>query len=132
MERRGYLYIKEAAVQYDVSRSKLYRMIQAGKVRTATDPRDRRATLLHVEDLEEYFRFAPDEAENAMGYTADRYTIETEGTLTAIWRARIDKLRARAAMSGRLGGDSVDIIREAREARDDQLDSSISGEGRGG
>ena len=133
MERPGYLYIKEAAVQYDVSRSKLYRLIQAGRVRTAADPRDRRATLLRVEDLEEYFRFAPDEAEETMGYTTeDRYTTEAGGTLTAAWRARIDKLRARTAIGGRLGCGSVDIIREAREARDDQLDGSISGDRRGG
>ena len=123
--RPGYLTIKEAAVRYEVSRAKLHRLVRAGRVETEKDPRDERATLLRLEDLEEIFRFPLDEPGTTGAKTttgapmdADRYS---RGRLTAEGRARIDAVRARVARGGRVVEDSVEIIREARTDRSRSL-----------
>ena len=131
--RPGYLTIKEAAVRYEVSRAKLHRLVRSGRVETEKDPRDERATLLRVEDLEEIFRFPLDEpgttgAKTSTGATmyADR---NRRGTLTAEGRARIDAVRARVERGGGVVGDSVDIIREARTERLTALNEGTFGPG---
>ena len=121
---RKYLNIKEASVQYEVSRAKLHRLVRSGRLSAAKDPRDERATLLSSEELEALFGFVEEEdmvtridetyEEARMSYRAGRLTVEARG--------RIDALRMRVSAGRRLPGDSTDLLREARERRSAQLD----------
>ena len=54
-ENKKYLNIKEASVQYNVSRGKLHSLINLGHLHTEPDPRDGRARLLSSQELEELF-----------------------------------------------------------------------------
>ena len=127
VSRPGYMTIKEAAVRYEVSRSKLHRLATTGRVQTEKDPRDERATLIRIEDLEALFQFPTEEAMNAEAATPV-YDASGEGgeyivgRLTAEWRNHIDALRTRVMAGRRFAEDSVDIIREGREARSADLE----------
>ena len=133
--RPGYMTIKEASVQYQVSRAKLHRLIRSGRVQAEKDLRDERATLLNIEELESLFRF-PQEA--TMDTKINRATSfvrasadHRAGRMTTEWRARIDALRLRVSAGRSLAEDSVDIIREGRERRTTELygespDSNVS------
>ncbi len=127
MKRLGYLSIREAAVQYEVSRAKLHRLIQVGRLEGRKDPRDERVTLLRTEDLEEVFRFPMEEAgavEYKLDYAKERPDM---GTLTADLRARADAVRARVEGGGELRYDSAELVREERERRTRDTDESLSG-----
>ena len=52
---KKYLSIKEAAVAYKVSRTKIHRLVKSGAVRSSSDPRDDRITLVSVDDLDNRF-----------------------------------------------------------------------------
>ena len=121
MKRKGYINIKEAAAHYEVSRAKLHRLINLGRLQTATDPRDERVTLLQAEELESLFHFPTEEVEE-VSYEADKMneTVAT-GRLTAELRGRIDALRKRISGGRTLAGDSTAIIREERERRSQQI-----------
>jgi hypothetical protein len=117
------MYIREAAVRYGVSRAKLHRLVQLGRLATKRDPRDERVTLLRTEQLETLFRFPSKEAED-MRYRTGAETenvAEAYGRLTPELRTRIDVLRERISGGRRLPGDSADIIREEREKRSQQV-----------
>ncbi len=126
MERTGYLMIKEAAALYNVSRGKLHRLVKQGRVRTASDPRDERATLLHIEDLDHLFEFS-EEAAQEMKYHKVGSRIEGTGRLTQELADQMDELRKRISGGKRLSVDSVDVIREEREERSRHLDRVIFG-----
>jgi hypothetical protein len=117
--RQKYLNIREASATYEVSRAKLHRLIRVGRLHTTSDPRDERATLVKIEELEAVFRFPKEKAVDAEGatYTTEGAGRETgpTGTLTSEMRARVDALRYRISGGRRLPQDSVDIIREWRE-----------------
>ena len=122
-QKKKYLNIKEASVLYEVSRAKLHRLIRSGRLRAGTDPRDERATLLSAEELELLFQIRSEDdmdtgkyatsGEGGMDYGA--------GRLTADARARVDALRVRVSGGRRVAGDSVGILREARDERGAQL-----------
>ena len=126
MERTGYLMIKEAAALYNVSRGKLHRLVKQGRVRTASDPRDERATLLHIEDLDHLFEFS-EEAAQEMKYNKVGSRIEGTGRLTRELADQMDELRKRISGGKRSPVDSVDVIREEREKRSRHLDRVIFG-----
>ena len=120
--RKGYLSVKEAAVRYEVSRAKLHRLIQFGRLQTEKDPRDERVTLLRAEELEALFRFPSEEEVEEMSYdTETTYAGEATGRLTAELRAKVDAVRMRVAGGRTLAGESATIIREERERRGRQL-----------
>ena len=124
-KRHEYLTIKEAAVEYEVSRAKLHRLIQGGRLQPAKDPRDERVTLLRTQDLNSLFRFPQEEAP-FMGYETNSIDeIAATGRLTAELRERVDALRARI---GKSGYDSTAIIREERDRRDRQIGRAVFGE----
>ena len=125
MDRPGYMMIKEAAAQYRVSRAKIHRLIQVGRLPTTKDPRDERVTLLKTEDLEALFRFPEEEVEE-MGSEAARTEEIAGGRLTAELAARMDAVRKSVAR-GRKFSDSVEIIREEREKRARQVDEAVLG-----
>ena len=112
----GYLNIRDAALKYEVSRSKLHRLVRSGQLHGLADPRDGRATLLSSAELESLFSI-PRETD----LNADAETLVTakgatgSGYLTPEARARIDALRLRATEGMRLSTDSADIVREAQE-----------------
>ncbi len=112
--------IKEAAAQYRVSRAKLHRLIQAGRLRATTDPRDERVTLLRTDELERLFSLPLEEEEPEMGYQTDAEDYRA-GNLTAELCAQMDTLRARVFEGQKLKGDSTEIIREERQRRARQL-----------
>ena len=127
MERTGYLMIKEAAALYNVSRGKLHRLVKQGRVRTASDPRDERATLLHIEDLDHLFEFS-EEAAREMKYNSwVGSRIEGTGRLTQELADQMDELRKRISGGKRSPVDSVDVIREEREKRSRHLDRVVFG-----
>ena len=127
--------IKEAAVQYQVSRAKLHRLIRSGRVQTVKDPRDERATLLKTAELQSLFRFPLEATMDTENDTSTSYAMRSDdhsaGRLTTEWRARIDALRMRVSAGGSRAEDSVDIIREGRERRTTELygDSHVSNAG---
>ena len=127
MKRPGYMMIKEAAARYSVSRAKLHRMIQLGRLQTSKDPRDERVTLLRAEDLEALFRFPREEAGEMTYQTGAAGAKEPEGGLTPELMARMDALRTRAFRGQKLARDSADIIREEREKRSRQIDEAVFG-----
>ena len=119
--------IREAAVRYEVSRAKIHRLVQTGRLQTSNDPRDERVTLLRTEDLETQFRFPRYEVAD-MRYERDTAGMEAHaGRLTTAKRERIDALRLRVAAGGRLTIDSASIIREEREKRSRQIDRAALG-----
>ena len=121
MKRPGYMMIKEAAARYEVSRAKLHRLVRLGRLRTSKDRRDERITLLRTDDLEELFRFPLGEDEDMEYGTEDTNSTRGAGRLTAEACASMDALRMRIAGGRKLAKDSVDIIREERERRSQQL-----------
>ena len=127
MERRGYLIIKEAAVRYNTSRGKLHRLVKQGKVRTAKDPLDERATLLRTDDLDDVFEFPQKGAEEMTYNTRQPARIVATG-LTRELADQMDALRMRISGGKRSLVDSTDIIREEREKRSRHLDRVIRGE----
>ena len=113
----GYLNIRDAALKYEVSRSKLHRMVRSGQLHTQADPRDGRATLLSSAELEALFSVPRETDVSAEADTpAAAKSATGSGYLTPEARARIDTLRLRATGGLRLSIDSADIVREAREA----------------
>ena len=128
MKRPGYMMIKEAAVRYGVSRAKLHRLIQLGRLRTAKDPRDERVTLVQTEDVEALFRFPREEEVGDMGYRTGTYdTSEPAGRLTPELTARMDALRMRVSGGRTFPDDSAEIIREERERRNREIERAVSG-----
>ena len=128
MKRPGYMMIKEAAVQYGVSRAKLHRLVRLGRLRTTKDPRDERVTLLRTEDVEALFKFPQQEADEMVYKTEADDNAESHGKMTAELAARMDAVRIRIAQDRRLSGDSVDIIREERERRSHEIDGAGVGD----
>jgi len=122
-----YLNIKEASVRYEVSRAKLHRLIRSGRLRTEADPRDERATLLSARELDALFKIRREDGMDTDIYAASEGSSMSYGAgrLTASARARVDELRMRASKGMRIGDDSVDILREARDERGGQLDNDI-------
>ena len=108
-DNKKYLNIREASVQYNVSRSKLHSLISLGHLHTEPDPRDGRAQLISSEELEELFGLT----EGDKMYKGTNAT----GRLTPSARGRLDALRRRVAMTGKRATDSVDIVREMRADR---------------
>lgn len=127
MERHGYLIIKEAAVRYNTSRGKLHRLVKQGKVRTAKDPLDERATLLRTDDLDKVFEF-PQKGAEEMTYNTRQPTSIVATGLTRELADQMDALRMRINGGKRSPVDSTDIIREERDKRSRHLDRVISGE----
>ena len=144
-ENKKYLNIKEASVQYNVSRGKLHSLINLGHLHTEPDPRDGRARLLSSQELEELFGLTGgdpltggdttegdsvtggdttggdsltggDTTEGDTMYKSP-YTAYTTGRLTSSARGRLDALRRRVAVTGKRATDSVEIIREMRAER---------------
>ena len=108
---KKYLSIKEAAVAYRVSRTKIHRLVKSGAVRSADDPRDDRITLVSVDDLDSRFR----------GETV----MEMNSATTLVGVATADKLnRMNAIRTGgtTVGSNSTEILREARAGRSSELD----------
>ena len=121
---RGFLSIKEAAVQYAVSRAKVHRLIRAGQLRARKDPRDRRVTLLLQDELDRLFDIPEDTTRDDMNYE----TTKTAGRLTSEMRARVDALRGRMAARGTARMvDSAAIIRAERERRTVELGDAVVG-----
>jgi hypothetical protein len=113
-----HLNIRDAALKYEVSRSKLHRLVRSGQLRVQTDPRDGRASLLNITELEAFFSTpdGDDLNEGAGALEAAEHQAK-KGYLTAEARARIDALRIRASGGRRLSVNSADIIQEARDSR---------------
>ena len=122
--------IKEAAVQYNVSRAKLHRLVQLGRLRATKDPRDERVTLLRSEDVAALFKFPQQEADDMVYRSEADDNTESYGKVTAELAARMDDVRIRVAQDGRLSGDSVDIIREERDRRASEIDGAGVGDDR--
>lgn len=109
---KKYLSIKEAAVAYRVSRTKIHRLVKSGVVRSAGDPRDDRITLVSVDDLDSRFH-----GETVM----DMNNAATlAGVATADKLNRMNAIRAGGAAAG-VGSDSTEILREARAGRSSEL-----------
>ena len=119
--------IKEAAARYEVSRSKLHRLIQLGRLRTTGDPRDERVTMLRIEDLETQFRFPIDEIVGTQYQTRKVELLMPVGRITEEWCNRVDTLRMRISGGRRLPGDSAEIIRQEREKRDRAVNQAAFG-----
>ena len=122
-QKKKYLNIREASVLYDISRAKLHRLIRSGRLRTETDPRDERATLLSAEELEALFQIRREDDMDTSKYaTSGGFGMNYgAGRLTGDARVRVDALRMRVSGGKRVVGDSVDILREARDERSAQL-----------
>jgi hypothetical protein len=126
-QERKYLNIKEASAHYEVSRAKLHRLIRSGRLRTEGDPRDERATLLSALELDALFKIRREDDMDTYIYAASEGSGISYGAgrLTASARARVDELRMRVSKGMPIGGDSVDILHEAREERGAQLDNDL-------
>ena len=127
MKRTGYLSIREAAVRYEVSRAKLHRLVQLGRLQATKDPRDERVTLLKTEDLESLFQFPLYKVEDMEYRAGTQKATESAGRLTAELRDRINGVRGRIAAGGGIAQDSVEIIRQEREKRGQQIDTAAFG-----
>ena len=112
-----YLSIKEASVAYEVSRTKIHRLVKSGAVRSSRDPRDDRITLVRVDDLDSRFR-----GDTVM----DTYSAAYTGVATADRLNRMNAIRASGSVAG-TGSDSTDILRAQREARSRELDMRSAG-----
>ena len=121
--RPGYMTVREAAAQYQVSRAKLHRLIRLGQLQIEKDPRDERATLLRTGELETLFRFPREKKMERYSAASTEVgaDVHRAGVLTAAWRARIDALRSSASGGRRFADDSVDILREVRARSDEGL-----------
>ena len=108
---KKYLSIKEASVAYEVSRTKIHRLVKSGAVRSANDPRDDRITLVSIDDLDSRFR-----GDTVMDMNSVAYT----GVATAEKLNRMNAIRAGGAAAG-VGSDSTEILRVEREARSREL-----------
>jgi hypothetical protein len=126
MQRPGYLNVKDAAQRYGVSRAKLHRLIKMGRLRATKDPRDERVTLLRIEEVESLFRFPLNAAQSREFNEAESAGVEP-GRITSEWLAQLDALRERISGGKRLPQDSVEIIREEREKRSQQLYQAVFG-----
>jgi hypothetical protein len=115
---KKYLSIKEAAVAYRVSRTKIHRLVKSGAVRSTGDPRDDRKTLVSVDDLDSRFL---GETVMDINNAATIAGIATAGRLN-----RMNAIRASVATAG-VGSDSTEILREARAARSGELDMRSMG-----
>ena len=127
MKRPGYMMIKEAAVHYGVSRAKLHRLIQLGRLQTTKDPRDERATLLRTEDVEAIFRFPAGEIEEMVYKTEVANWEEPTGRITKDWCDRVDALRMRISRGQRLPQNITEIIRAEREKRGGEIYQAVFG-----
>ena len=81
---KKYKTIREAAVEYRVSRSKVHRLVKKGVVRTTRDPRDQRATMVDMDDLSKVFGERDDS-------TMIRYDATDTGRLTVWYREEREK-----------------------------------------
>ena len=101
---------------------------------TVKDPRDERATLVRIEDLEVLFHFPLEETEGPRSIAQERAgqviaTVPSEdGRLTPEWRSRIEALRIRISSGDRVA-DSIEIIREEREERSRAVYGAVFGGG---
>ena len=125
---KKYLSIKEAAVAYRVSRTKIHRLVKSGAVRSSSDPRDDRITLVSVDDLDSRFH-----GETVMDMNSAATLV---GVATVDKLSRMNAIRAGGAAAG-AGSDSTEILREARAGRSSELDArsagtshSVDGDGR--
>ena len=125
---KKYVSIKEAAVAYRVSRTKIHRLVKSGAVRSSSDPRDDRITLVSVDDLDSRFH-----GETVMDMNS---TATLVGVATADKLNRMNAIRAGGTAAG-TGSDSTEILREARAGRSSELDArstgathSVDGDGR--
>ncbi|MXY43590.1 MAG: helix-turn-helix domain-containing protein [Dehalococcoidia bacterium] len=125
---KKYLSIKEAAVAYRVSRTKIHRLVKSGAVRSAGDPRDDRITLVNVDDLDSRFR-----GDTVMDMNSAATLV---GVATVDKLSRMNAIRAGGAAGG-TGSDSTEILREARAGRSGELAArsggaarSVGGDGR--
>ena len=122
-----YLNIRDAALKYEVSRSKLHRLVRSGQLRVQTDPRDGRASLLNSAELEAFFSTSEGADSNQRADALEATKHQTNnGYLTAEARSRIDALRIRATGGQRLSENSADFIQVARDSR-----SQIASDGSG-
>ena len=115
---KKYLSIKEAAVAYRVSRTKIHRLVKSGAVRSAGDPRDDRITLVSVDDLDSRFH-----GETVMDMNSAATLV---GVATADKLDRMNAIRTGGAAAG-VGSDSTEILREARAGRSSELDARSTG-----
>ena len=115
---KKYLSIKEAAVAYRVSRTKIHRLVKSGVVRSSGDPRDDRITLVSVDDLDSRF----------LGETVmDMNSAATlAGIATADKLNRMNAIRADGASAG-VGSDTTEILRAERAGRSRELDARSMG-----
>lgn len=114
---RKYLSIKEASVAYEVSRTKIHRLVKSGAVRSSKDPRDDRITLVRVDDLDSRFR-----GDTVMDMNSTAYT----GVATADRLNRMNAIREGGSVTA-VRSDSTDILRAQREARSRELDMRSTG-----
>jgi hypothetical protein len=115
---KKYLSIKEAAVAYRVSRTKIHRLVKSGAVRSTGDPRDDRKTLVSVDDLDNRFH-----GETVMDMNSAATLV---GVATADKLNKMNTIRASGAAAG-AGSDSTEILREVRAARSRELDARSIG-----
>lgn len=117
VDPKKYLSIKEAAVEYKVSRTKIHRLVKSGAVGSSSDPRDDRITLVSVDDLNSRFH----------GETV----MDMNSAATIVGVATMDKLnRMNAIRTGGttgVGSDSTEILRESRASRSSELDARSTG-----
>ena len=115
---KKYLSIKEAAVAYRVSRTKIHRLVKSGAVRSSSDPRDDRITLVSVDDLDSRFN-----GETVMDMNSAATLI---GVATTDKLSRMNAIRTGGAVAG-IGSDSTEILREARAGRSSELGARSMG-----
>ena len=115
---KKYLSIKEAAVAYRVSRTKIHRLVKSGAVRSSSDPRDDRITLVSVDDLDSRFH---GETVMDMNSAATLAGVATDDKLN-----RMNAIRAGGASAG-VGIDSTELLRAEREARSRELEARSTG-----
>ncbi|MYB49056.1 MAG: helix-turn-helix domain-containing protein [Dehalococcoidia bacterium] len=115
---KKYLSIKEAAVAYKVSRTKIHRLVKSGAVRSTDDPRDDRITLVNVDDLDSRFH-----GDTVMDMNS---AATLAGVATVDKLSRMNAIRAGGAAGG-AGSDSTEILREARAGRSSELDARSMG-----
>lgn len=102
MGERNYLRINEAAARYHVSRVKLWRLIQSGRLTATKDPRDERAKLVREEDVARIL--TPADQEAPPGLTPERV-------------AQMDAFVERVFHGRKVPGDSTELIRRERVKR---------------
>lgn len=108
-----YRSIKEAAVAYQVSRTKIHRLVKSGVVRATKDPRDERVTLVNIDDLDTRFLGENAMEMMSMANVVGIATMEKLNTMTVI--------RERSAAYG-IRSDSTEILRQERDTRSRELD----------